>query len=185
MADLPRVFIKSTLVEEERCDFTVEYLKTGSTSEWKLVIGYRMLAREFYIVNGGFSDLRCQINTLTQHRCLSLNPSLDLHRLGWKRGKHRRETTGKKWSKLCSKSWKVEQSPFPFCNFKPSIRVKLWQATWPWKQQHKTRWNGQKWHTVVWKDGLNTDRDAAYFQNVKWPYLKFRLGHASVVDLDL
>ena len=34
-------------------------------AEWKIVIGYRMLAGEFCVVNEDFSNLWCLMNTLS------------------------------------------------------------------------------------------------------------------------
>ena len=52
------------LVAGERCNVTGEYFERGSTSEYKIVIGYRTFAAESCIVNGEFSDRRSQMNTL-------------------------------------------------------------------------------------------------------------------------
>ena len=52
------------LVAGERCNVTGEYFERGSTSEYKIVIGYRTFAGESCIVNGEFSDRRSQMNTL-------------------------------------------------------------------------------------------------------------------------
>ena len=52
------------LVAGERCNITEEYFERGSTSEYKIVIGYRMFDGELCIVNGEFPDLRCLMNTL-------------------------------------------------------------------------------------------------------------------------
>ena len=52
------------LVAGERCPVTGEYFERGSTSEDKIVIGYRTFAGESCIVNGEFSDRRSQMNTL-------------------------------------------------------------------------------------------------------------------------
>ena len=45
------------LVVGERCNVTGEYFKTGSTSEYKTVIGYRTFAGELCVVNVEFSNL--------------------------------------------------------------------------------------------------------------------------------
>ena len=52
------------LVAGERCNVTGEYFERGSTSEYKIVIGYRTFAGESCIVNGELSDRRSQMNTL-------------------------------------------------------------------------------------------------------------------------
>ena len=51
-------------VAEGRRNIAGEYFERGFTSEYKIVIGYRTLAREFCIVNGESSDLQCLMNTL-------------------------------------------------------------------------------------------------------------------------
>ena len=58
-------FTLRILVAGERCNVTgKKYYERGSTSERKIVIGYRTLARELCIVNREFSNLRCLINTM-------------------------------------------------------------------------------------------------------------------------
>ena len=52
------------LVAGERCNITEEYFERGSTSEYKIVIGYRMFAGESCIVNREFYDHRCRMTTL-------------------------------------------------------------------------------------------------------------------------
>ena len=52
------------LVAGERCNVTGEYFERGSTSEYKIVIGYRTFAGVSCVVNGEFSDLRCRMNNL-------------------------------------------------------------------------------------------------------------------------
>ena len=52
------------LVAGERCNVTEEYFERGSTSEYKIAIGYRTFAGELCVVNGEFSDLRCRMNIL-------------------------------------------------------------------------------------------------------------------------
>ena len=54
------------LVAGERGNFSREYCERGSMSEYKIVIGYHTLAREFCVVNGYFSNLHCLMNTLSQ-----------------------------------------------------------------------------------------------------------------------
>ena len=50
------------LVAGERCNVTGEYFEGGSTSEFKIVIGYRTFAGESCVINGELSDLRCLMN---------------------------------------------------------------------------------------------------------------------------
>ena len=51
------------LVARERCNVTGEYLKEAHI--WvKIALSYWTLAREFSVVNGEFSNLRCLMNTL-------------------------------------------------------------------------------------------------------------------------
>jgi len=45
------------LVAGERFNITEEYFERGSTSEYKIVIGYQMFDRELCIVNREFPDL--------------------------------------------------------------------------------------------------------------------------------
>ena len=54
------------LVAGESYHVTGEYLERGSTSEYKIVTGYRTFARELCVVNGESSDLRCLMNTMQQ-----------------------------------------------------------------------------------------------------------------------
>ena len=55
-------------------------LKEAPRLNKKIVIGYRMLAREFGVVNGVFSDLRCLMNTL--HPYLSNTDTFVMSTLG-------------------------------------------------------------------------------------------------------
>ena len=54
-------FSLRNLVAGESCNFIGEYCERGSTSEYKILIGYRTLAGEFCVVNREFSDLRSPI----------------------------------------------------------------------------------------------------------------------------
>ena len=64
---LPRFLIR-ILVAGERCNVTGEYFEKGSTSEQKVVIGYRTLAGEFSAVKEEFSYLRrLRMNSLFYH----------------------------------------------------------------------------------------------------------------------
>ena len=66
------------LVAGERCNVTGEYFERGSTSEYKIVIGYRTFAGESCIVNGEFSDRRSQMNTLSKFTSLRSFPACTL-----------------------------------------------------------------------------------------------------------
>ena len=59
-------FLLRILVAGERCNITEVYFERGSTSEYKIVIGYRMFASELCIVNREFTDLRCLMHTLNR-----------------------------------------------------------------------------------------------------------------------
>ena len=59
------------LVAGERCNITGEYFEKGSTSEWKVVIGYQTLAGELSLVNREFSHLWCLMKTLAYPGFLS------------------------------------------------------------------------------------------------------------------
>lgn len=54
-------FSLRNLVAGESCNFIGEYCERGSTSEYRILIGYRTLAGEFCVVNREFSDLRSPI----------------------------------------------------------------------------------------------------------------------------
>ena len=112
------------LVEGERCNITGEYFKTGSTSEWKLVKGYRTLAKESCIVNGEFSDLPRQINTLSLSHWIS-----HWSCTSWDGNKESKGERPLGKIILVKTLFQKLKSPFQLCNFEPSIRVKLWQAT--------------------------------------------------------
>ena len=53
------------LVAGERCNFTGEYCESPCLNRKIIVIGYRMLAREFCVANGELSDLQCLMNSLS------------------------------------------------------------------------------------------------------------------------
>ena len=54
------------LVAGERCNVTGEYFERGSTSEFKIVIGYRTFAGESCVINGELLDLQCLMNMAHQ-----------------------------------------------------------------------------------------------------------------------
>ena len=64
------------LLAGEKCNVTGDYSERGSMSESKIVIEYEILAREFCIVSGEFSDLWCLMNTLYTKLTLRKKPTV-------------------------------------------------------------------------------------------------------------
>lgn len=62
------------------------------------------------------------------------------------------------------------------------VRVKFSGMTidMTFKQQHKTRWNGDKWH----QDGLNTDRDKAYYSKCEMEVFEIQTRDICIPSLD-